>query len=103
MCARASTTWDLIVKLPRSLRWSEKHCSDHESGLRLRGWFAPSQSSGDSPQSIVEFGKRNGGRFGVLNRRRTIGRQSCHRERHGDPMIAERIEFGGMELLFAGH
>src|SRR6185312_15895964 len=53
----------------------------------------------DSP----EFRKRNGGRFGILNRRFAIAGQRRDRERHRDAVIAERIELRRAELLLARH
>src|SRR5262245_56578120 len=58
---------------------------------------------GDLAQKRVELWERHRRRTGVVDRRLTITSQGRHRERHGDPVVAERIEAGGAEDLLSGN
>ena len=57
----------------------------------------------DLSQCIEKLGKRHARRFRALNGARPVGGQRGYRERHGDAMVAGRIDLGGVKTLAAGN
>src|SRR6185437_16020017 len=54
---------------------------------------------GDVIEQIEEPREADGGGFGALNERVSLGAERGHAERHGDAVVAARVDFSAVQLL----